>query len=372
MDKMTSTLAPAVSASGNGMFSSRVDNPLRDWNHVFMHYCSSDNWSGQASDVQLTAQLPGGAGSVDFSMDFRGADIFDAVIDMLQRQGGAPVTYFDGVTDHDMPDLDDAELVVLAGASAGGGGVVRNLDRLAADLPATNTNCVNGCEDLVVGVIDAVFAPSRARLDASQTHACLEAGLCTYPDFARMDWDEAMLGMWNNRTDSSCRDWHQANQPADEWRCADHTLLIQNHLTTPFFLRFDLQDSLVSKNLASEIDPLTGQQTGYRWRAMWTDHKVFGVLTWQQMHDVRSNWKTAPEGHPKRGMPTIREPGVFAPQCNMHESLRNNPGFLEVTAHDENGVLRSMPELLMNWIAGTEPQVAIESLRGTGPRAHCP
>ena len=371
MDKMTSTLAPAVSAAGNGMFSSRVDNPLRDWNHVFMHYCSSDNWSGQAGDAQLTAELPA-VGSVDFSMHFRGADIFDAVIDMLKQPGGTPVSYFDGAASQDMPDLDDAEIVLLSGASAGGGGVVRNLDRLAADLPATNNDCADGCEDLVLGVIDAVFAPDRIDLDATQTGACLDGGLCTYADFALMDWNEAMLGMWNNRTDESCRDWHQANEPANEWRCADHTYLIKNHLTTPFFLRFDLQDKLVGGNMASEIDPLTGERRGYRWRGMWTDPKVFGVLNWKQMHDVRSNWKTAPEGHPERAAPSLREPGVFAPQCNMHESLRNNPGFLGARATDADGVLRSMPELLMNWIAGTEPQVAIESLRGTGPLAHCP
>lgn len=373
MDKMTSTLAPANGAAGNGIFSASPTNPFHDWNHVLVHYCSSDSWSGTGEDVSVTAELPSGLGTVDYSIQFQGASIVDAVIDMLRQPGGAPVQYTDSQFNTvAMPDLDAAELVLLTGASAGGTGVVHNLDRLAAELPATNTNCAPNCDDLVRGVIDASYGPSRIPLDATLTNACIEQGLCTYPGIANALWDDGMVAMWHILGDDSCHAWHLAHAPDQLWRCGDATWLIENHLSTPFFVRFDLQDSLITSNMASEIDPVSGELRGFRYRGMWTDPKLFGALTFEQMLSVRDHWKTAVEGHPQRGAPTGRAPGVFAPQCQQHETLRNNPGFFGASALDENGVRRTMPELLVNWLNDVDPQVAIEPLRGSGALPHCP
>jgi len=91
----------------------RKTNPI--WwnaNHVYIPYCSSDIWIGNRS-----ASRKG-------TFSFHGARIVDEVLDDLWQKRG----------------LNEAKNLTLAGSSAGGTGVMLNIDRVARDLKARNAN----------------------------------------------------------------------------------------------------------------------------------------------------------------------------------------------------------------------------------------
>lgn len=100
----------------------RKTNPI--WwnsNHVYIPYCSSDIWSGNKS-----ASRKGG-------FSFLGARIIDQVIEDLWQKRG----------------LNRAENLTLAGSSAGGTGVMLNIDRVAENLRA------KGADIHVKGIVDS-------------------------------------------------------------------------------------------------------------------------------------------------------------------------------------------------------------------------
>lgn len=92
----------------DGIVSTDLENNphFYNWNHVVFIYCSSDSWLGQR-----TASAESGG------LHFRGHFIIEAIIDALQDQDliGSP-------------SLSAAEDVLLAGSSAGAGGVRGNVD----------------------------------------------------------------------------------------------------------------------------------------------------------------------------------------------------------------------------------------------------
>ena len=111
-----------------GIFDRSVRNDFRCWNHVYVRYCSSDNWSGEGTVAQVTADDPADLAvgctpgvdctPIDYRIHFRGATIVDAVRSQLRRDcngAACPATDFaidqnnDGVLDWAMPDLDDAD-----------------------------------------------------------------------------------------------------------------------------------------------------------------------------------------------------------------------------------------------------------------------
>ncbi len=362
MDKMSNTLAPAPGARAAGMLSQNGDNPFRDWNHVLVYYCSSDSWSGTRGAVDLTAEAPSG-GSVDYEIQFQGANILDAVLDTLRRENG-PVEYtVEGVTTT-MPDLDQAELVILAGASAGGNGVIRQADRVGEKLAQTNESCgaVGACDLDYRAVFDAAYSPHQAQYSYSQTPMCLEDGYCTYAAHSAADWAATQVDLWQIQTDDSCLAWHATHMPGYEWRCGDPVTIVEHHLLTPHFIRFDLQDPLVNGNM---------HDIGFTWLGMAITEKVFGLLSYLQLSRVEDLWQTAAEGHQDRGEPATK-PGVFGAQCAHHASLLNTGMYLEAMAPDADGVPRRLPELLVNWLNGTGPQTAIVPFATTGALAHCP
>ena len=363
MDKMTSALAPTPGARARGMLSQNAANPLRDWNQVLVYYCSSDSWSGTRSAIDLTAEAPGGAGSVDYEIQFQGANILDAVLDTLRRENGI-VQYTDETATRTMPDLDEAELVILAGASAGGNGVVRQADRVGDKLAATNVSCgaAGGCDLDYRAVFDAAYIPDQSVYSYAQTPFCSEYGLCTYAAHGAEDWANAQLGLWQAQTDDSCLAWHATHMPGYEWRCGDSVYIVENHLLTPHFIRFDLQDPLVNGNMHG---------FGFTWLGLPISEKVFGLLSYLQLSRVEDLWQTAAEGHQGRGEPATR-PAVFGAQCAHHASLLNTGMYLEARAPDADGISRRMPELLVNWLNGTGPQTAIVPFTTTGALPHCP
>lgn len=106
-DLMSSTNWPSKKR-GSGILSPDPEENPNWWNanHVYVPYCSSDIWSGNASKHETGK-----------SFSFLGTRIIDKVIELLLPQG-----------------LYRARHLLLAGSSAGGIGVMLNLDRVATKL----------------------------------------------------------------------------------------------------------------------------------------------------------------------------------------------------------------------------------------------
>jgi hypothetical protein len=342
MQQMTSKLLPAAGTTGAGITERIAANPLGDWNHVYVPYCSSDDWSGTARDVVLVTKDPVTQGDVTFRMHFLGGSILDAVVAMLRRDG-APAVVAGGQA---LPDLDDAEVVVLAGASAGGAGVKANLDRLAAALRAKNNQCQGeGCPLQVVGLMDSSYSPDLGRLDFSTTTMCSGSGLCDYPSFVKTTVVTGSAVLWNAREDESCHTWHQANDPSREWMCGDATHVLRNHVTTPFFLRMSEQDQLHASNLieAKFSVPNKGLMT----------LPLFGELIRTQLGELATLGRTAEEG-----AAFVKGPGVYAPVCSKHDTLRSNPDIYDVRVR-AGAADYAMFDAFTLWRQGATPSVLV-------------
>src|SRR5262245_26956367 len=89
--KQMSTTGTPPRIRARGIFDRSSRNSFRLWNHVLVYYCSSDSWTGQASDVAVVADDPATGVSTAYRIHFRGATIVDAVRDQLRRDcGGVP------------------------------------------------------------------------------------------------------------------------------------------------------------------------------------------------------------------------------------------------------------------------------------------
>jgi hypothetical protein len=346
---------------GNGIFNpdSSVNN-FAGWNQVFVYYCSSDDWAGSVSNVRLSATDTKGK-PVEYLINFRGADIVEAVIGTLQREpGGRPVSYkdSDGV-ERVMPDLDKAEIVLFAGSSAGGAGSKNNMDRVGELLRKSNKLCRGSseCPLVYLGVVDASYPPSLRTVDLTQAVFCKEAPfLCGYDALYKTEWSQLYLATWGARGDESCVNWHQTHLPGTEWMCADLRHVIDNHITTPLFVRQDLQD----QNLSSKFVEL-GLATPAQ----------FGPLVHDQLLNLNSLDGFAEEGSVSSGGPKLMTPGVFGPQCTQHYGLSVSLLFFQVKL-TLSGKQYSFHDLLWNWVQGMQPQQAVRAFAGPGPAPDCP
>lgn len=323
--KMSSREAPRRGTTGEGISSPRADNPFATWNHVVVWYCSSDLWSGTARDVTLEAEHPTRGEPLRYRAHFLGARIFDAVIDTLRAE---PFAYVDAAgAEVAMRDLDAAETVLLAGASAGSGGVRNQVDRFAETL---------GPDVDVRAVLDAVMSPSRERLGYAGSTLCAERGLCSHEDHLRPVWEQtrafrAAVG------DESCVSWHAANDPGSEWLCGDLDHVLRHHLATPFFFRQDQSDGLVMPNTLAfgYTVPSRGDAT--------MDERLFAELIAEETEELTTAaWWTS-EAHE----PVDVVPGGFSPRCGHHETLRSEAATYDVSVNDG-----AFLEALDRWLAG--------------------
>lgn len=174
-----------------------INPDFHGWNHVYMVYCSSDQWSGDR-----------GAGEDSFGMHFRGRRIVDAIVADLSRPR-APNT----------STLDQATHVLLTGSSAGSSGLLHNVDRLASELAHADVRAVG------------------------------DAGLMGPPSgsaVALAEWEarnRRQLELWNASVDETC-----ASQDKDRpWLCVRGQHLIETgHISTPIFFHHDLRDPKIS------------------------------------------------------------------------------------------------------------------------------
>lgn len=139
----------------NGILSNKKDeNPFYyNANHVYLPYCSSDSWSGDRPAKS----------NKDFH--FSGSKIIENVIKDLATKG-----------------LQNASSLYLAGSSAGGTGVLVNLDRIADLVSTINSKTV------VRGLIDSGWfldnEPFRnpnvnSFLARKMDNVCLDGQMCS-------------------------------------------------------------------------------------------------------------------------------------------------------------------------------------------------
>jgi hypothetical protein len=337
MTQMSSTLAPAGGTRADGILSRNPAhaNPLADANHVFIRYCSSDQWAGRSGPVQVQTTDPATGLPVQFKIGFQGQAILDAVIATVRYDGAAPPPYMVGDVAVALPDLDDAVEVVFAGASAGGAGVINNADRVAAELRSHNPGLVD-----VTAIIDSIFSPNRDVLDWSTSTMCTAAGVCTWPDLLA-----ANNTLYDSHGDASCDTWHAANDPATAYLCDDTDHAVRNHIATPMLVRMGLTDQLIGGNtVASGVTvPGVGPMT----------LPLFAELVHDELAALAQLPATAEEA-----ASIVVAPATYGPACPDHETLSSNVGVYGVTV-EEAGVPYRMFDLFTAWQTGAAPTAAI-------------
>jgi hypothetical protein len=336
------TTAPGIFDRAN------PQNPFGTFNQVFVHYCSSDMWSGTAENRVLTGldfgPLLEGRGlpcPTQYTISFLGRRIFEAVVATLRRDG-VPALEFDGPrgASRPMPDLDAATRVVLSGGSGGGYGVINNLDHLRASLP-------DGAR--LVGLTDSAFPPSKRHMDLSRTRLCVTQGHCTVEAQNRWDYEEGPFHVWGSAGggDASCLTHHSA----DPHQCADSGHVLTDHVTTPYFVRMDLLDPLaldgyqddnlfVAGTPDPEPDTPEHEPLGER---------QFAAATLADVLALALSRRTAHEG---AAMPLA--PGAFAPACRQHDVLRSDGGVYD-TAIRWRGRELKMFQVFEAWLDGRRP-----------------
>jgi Pectinacetylesterase len=341
MDKMTTSLTkPQI--RGVGFMNPDPQNRFGTWNRVLIFYCSSDAWNGTAT---RTVQATLGNATGEFEIHFKGVRIIDAVLDTLRyaspryrRRVVRHSTEESEVDATSWPDLDAADAVIFGGSSAGGGGVRSNLDRVAAKLRATNPTLD------IRGVTDAVYATQSEFSDYTKTTYCANdpARGCSYEAFNKATRASINLGLYGSLDDVSCAQWHATNAPGTEWRCSDGEHVTMHHLSTPFFLRQDLQDPQIGGEFVAA---------------------GFGTPS-EYAQRVESELRALPVPEEPRGA----TPGVFAPQCGDHEAFTTDEAVFRVRI---NGV--NWHDAVWNWWTGAQPQQLVRKFTGTpGDAPECP
>jgi hypothetical protein len=353
-NKLSSRFAPAGGMAANGIHQRDSRNPFAGWNHVFVYYCSSDGWSGQVRDRAALARVADGTIDVPYRLHFLGAHIVDAVFDML-RGGGGPLHYRDADGNSiALPRMGHGGTVLFAGSSAGGGGVIRNADRIGDALSVISKTCGSGdCAPRFAALIDGSVGLARETLDHAGSGACGQAASseCTYAESMRLRWQTVSQDFWNASSDTSCLA-HHAPQ-GEDWRCADGVHIVRHHLTTPFFVRTDLQDSLILRNTL---------EVGFGYRGVPLDRELYGELLEYQLWLLASRkGRTEPQSYPI---------GMFAPQCGTHVGLTSNSASYRHTIDTEYGSLTFL-QTLANWMDGAGPMVAIQDFEPGGAPAGC-
>jgi hypothetical protein len=245
-----------------------------------------------------------------------------------------------------LPDLDDAAEVIVSGDSAGGSGVISNLDRVADTLRAHNTTCAGAgaCPLVVRGLMDAIVGPELARLDYS-TSVYAPLGGTTYA--LAMGYQHDVGDLTNGaRRDESCASWHAANAPDTAYACSDTSHLVRHHVTTPFFVRMALLDGLISSNYieAAYSDPELGPMTLAK----------FAVILQRELADFPGLPSTAEEG---AAMSVA--PGVFAPACTKHDTLHDNGEVYQTAVTPAGGGPLHLFDVFEAWRTGGSPTAVL-------------
>ncbi len=330
-------------------------NPLGDYNQVEFSYCTSDGWHGNQRAVSFTTVNPKTNAPVTFTIHFLGAKVLDANIATLRQAGVPALVYTRGGAQTALPDLDEATEIVITGDSAGGAGVISNLDFLTDTLRASNTACSAGgaCPLKTYGLIDAVVGPDRSKLDYG-THVVPQI---------RSWMDYITLAAQNShnvgaRKDASCEAWHAANMPATAGACSDESHVVRHHITTPFFVRMALIDQLISGNYIED-----GLRNA--------DMSPMTVATFARtLHDELASFGNL-SASAEEGSLITKQPGVFAPLCSKHDTIHSTADTFGTTITPAGGTAQRLLGVFTNWQAGLTPSNVLTQ-SPTGADTVCP
>ncbi|CAH8607123.1 unnamed protein product [Heterobilharzia americana] len=239
------------SRSLGGILSSDSNaNPnYHGFHSVFIPYCSSDLWTGKMANR-----------SGEFY--FHGSRILAAVIDNLPWHNAVYT-----------------EKVIFAGSSAGGIGVLMNVDRLGRKLFSRIGHPV-----LVSGIIDSSWF---IHIPAYQESKCVNAFECPPEEGIHRG-----MKFWNARIPKACRKVHPKGQ---KWKCYLAPFMYP-HLKTPVYIVQSLFDE--AQMQMSKVPLLTGG-------------------TYSKWAYIQNLGKEVARSLQSAG-------GVFAPSCLDHEILTKN------------------------------------------------
>ncbi len=349
-DKLSARFAPAGGIATGGIGGRDPRNPFATWNQVFVYYCSSDGWSGRARDQVVQANHQGQL--TTYRLQLTGAHIVDAVFDFL-RSGTVSYSEPNG-TRRTLTDLDNADTILFAGSSAGGNGVRANADRIGEQLFAARPGCPGPtCPLTFAAVLDASYGLSTEEFDHTNTAACgaQDPASCTYERSMRIRWEETQIGFRRGLADESCVHIHELR--GDAWRCADDGYVIENHLTTPVFVRADLQDRLVMGNTI---------EAGFSFLGVPIDRALYGSL-----HELQLRQLPLLQGEEPRSPGPLAQPATFGPQCGAHEALQHNEPMFNDLVVLPDGRRLAMLNVLADWLAGHSPGAVVQSFNATQP-----
>jgi hypothetical protein len=331
--KMSSLGAPAA-IRGFGIFElappAPFVNQFANYNHVLVHYCSSDNWIGSSKLTGLNTST-----GTTFDIRFQGEAIVNAVVSTLL---GGPVGADPAVAANfyatTVPNLQAASEIILAGESAGGGGLRHHLDRLNFNVlqPAVANPNVE-----IRGVVDAGTPPGLWDPAISWADPYSPGD---YPDNLLTEVEPSVRSFWgvnDSALDASCLDpaWAAAHNLIGfhPQICYDTTYTLLNHITTPVFLRQDINDPL-------------GKQRYVNW-ALYPTSDDYWSAQYTQLGSFASYTPAA------GGLePPLASPGVQGINCSRHVAIQTNDGFFRHQVVAAGLPARSFHDLLVAWLAG--------------------
>ncbi|KAJ1097099.1 hypothetical protein NDU88_002226 [Pleurodeles waltl] len=245
--KLMSSSEWSQTRKGSGILSAQQEENPYWWNAnvVYVPYCSSDMWSGTLAK----------SGQAEYA--FMGSLIIQEVIKDLAPKG-----------------IKHAKIVMLAGISAGGFGVLLNIDRVAAALEEIVAESVQ-----VRGVVDSGWFLDLKPLNPSQ---CVDALYCSPIETIKKG-----LRLWSGILPDTCRQQFKKN---NEWQCLMGDKL-HPFLKTPIFVvqwLFD-EEQLKLENIHFGFQSLSER--------LWNSMQTLGREIKNSLGDL---------------------PAVFAPACFSH------------------------------------------------------
>ncbi|XP_053489898.1 inactive palmitoleoyl-protein carboxylesterase notum1b [Ictalurus furcatus] len=289
---MSSTRWPQ-SRTGTGILSPQPEENPHWWNAnmVFIPYCSSDVWSGASPKTDQN----------DYA--FMGSLIIQEVVKELLIKG-----------------LDNAKVLLLAGSSAGGTGVLLNVDRVAELLKSLGHGSIQ-----VRGLADSGWFLDNKQYRCTD---CVDTIGCAPTEAIKRG-----IRYWGSVVPERCRLAHTG----EEWNCF-FGYKVYPTLKSPVFVVQWLFDEA---QLTVDNIHLTGQPVQ---QGQWRYIQNLGIELRNTLKDV---------------------PAMFAPACLSHEIITRNY-WMDVHVKGT-----SLPRALQCWDRSLQNSLRNNSSHRSPPRA-CP
>jgi hypothetical protein len=312
-------------ASWTGLLSGAPQNDFHDWNRIKFHKCSDDSYQG------TTTETGGSVPEGDIGEVYHHGH---AILRRVIRQM-ANVNNFSGY-----PKLGDASAILLVGNSGGGktliltGDALRDylLDQVFGDpAPPTKIRLLVDSQFLPALEHENALASETHLYDGDQWFTPLNSFL---PDGEVFDAHKTYgtLGFTSGRSyesiqafqpplDASCL----ATHPTEPERCNDEFHVLLHHVTTPTFVRMDIDD-----DVKREVAPNYADDPSYRFEDADYRSRVTGQLqTWLDRFAADSELALDVDLSPLVATDNQRKPiaqnlAVWAPETtlgNVHAGL---------------------------------------------------